>query len=263
MKKISKILPEPPLLAQHLLEFPDDEWESFCNNNRNASSQVKERLKQDQRCICVYCEIDLLSNNQGKDDFKVEHFYPKKPHMEEPHKINYSLKWENLFACCHGGSERYICEPVRFTSPDVSCDVDKGNNNWTDIILSPQEIPNFPLIFQYNELGEMMVSDKRCPEALRNKAEETIIRLNLSPKLSSNQTARLVKFRRAVIEKLRTQIEYLIDTQQQSLQDAIEELAHISYSDNPSVPWPAFFSCIRWYLGEAAEDRLRFINYVG
>ncbi|MGO3408549.1 hypothetical protein [Marinomonas sp.] len=61
---------------------------------------------------------------------------------------NWHLDWQNLLGCCHGGSQRNVVDASqRFTSPESSCDVPKGEKNLDDVILNPLHIPAFPKFF--------------------------------------------------------------------------------------------------------------------
>jgi hypothetical protein len=88
-------------------------------------------------------------------------------------------------------------------------------------------------------------------------------RYRLSPQPSKDiPTPRLIRCRKTVTEKLRTQMGELL---RQGLDEAqaASRLAEAHFSANHDSPSPAFFNCIRWYLGPAAESRLQAIDYQG
>lgn len=238
---------------------PNNDWDQFTANNRNGYNEVKNALRADQRGLCAYCEIDLaLGNGEGLDDFRVEHFHPKKPHNPPP---NYALNWQNLLAVCTGGNVRDLAVRTRFTSPDHSCDVPKANHNWVGQILDPlTNIPAFPPLFSYKENSGAMVVDTSCPAHLVAQANASIQKLCLSPQTTQN--TRLLRFRKAVIDTLRNEIDNLIESGF-TVEQASDCLAKTYFPANHNSPWPAFFSCIRWYLGPAAEAHLRAIGYQG
>jgi uncharacterized protein (TIGR02646 family) len=263
MKKIIKSAEAPGLLAAYLEANPEDDWDQFRGNAPDGYQAVKASLNRDQLGLCAYCEIDLVSGNgQALDDFRVEHFFPKKPHTPPP---NRSLDWNNLLAVCTGGNFRSLAAKGRFTSPDCSCDVPKENKDWTGSILNPLiDVPAFPRLFCYVEQsGSMAVDEALCPPELKSKAEATIQLLHLSPIPTAKiPCSRLERFRIAIFDMLREEIGELL---QAGLDEptAAARLAEVHFSDNKDKPWPAFFTCIRWYLGTAAETRLREIGFNG
>ncbi|MDZ4075337.1 MAG: retron system putative HNH endonuclease [Hylemonella sp.] len=261
MKKIKKSV-SPPELANHLNANPNDDWDQFCGNNRDGKEAVQSRLRSDQRGVCAYCEIELAQfHGRGLDDFRIEHFHPKeRPPYPPP---NWALDWDNLIAVCTGGNSRYIGDAGLFTSPDHSCDVPKGNQNLVGVILDPtSDIPAYPPLFEFDEQGGMSVGNE-CPVDIRAKAQNTIDCLRLDPACdSSSQSPRLRRFRKVVIDGLRQKILEITNTGE-DIQAAADELASIFFPNEGDASWPSFFSCIRWYLGPAAEARLRAIGYDG
>lgn len=257
MKKINKSANCPNGLYDYLMNNPNDNWDQFRGNDRNALEEVQRQLKNDQKGLCAYCEIDLVSDrNRGLDDFRVEHFHPKSPHSPPP---NHSLNWDNLRAVCTGGNTESICEPERYTSPDESCDVPKGNKNLVGKILDPlNDIPAFPRYFSYieqgSDSGKIEVDTELCPESKFDKAKKTIDELHLNAE-------RLLRFRREVINSLRDALQDEIN-QGEDLLTATSTLANI-YLSQRDRRWPAFFTCIRWYLGPSAESYLHSVNYDG
>lgn len=149
MKKVNKS-GVPERLGNYLEANPNDTWEQLRGNARDVYDAIKAQLRVDQRGLCAYCEIDLADGHGvGLDDFRVEHFHPKSPHTPPP---NRSLGWSNLLGVCTGGNAKGICLPSRFSSPDHSCDVPKGDLDWTALILNPlTDIPSFPMLFRFDE----------------------------------------------------------------------------------------------------------------
>lgn len=253
MKLVKKSAHAPKTLSDLVMADPGADWEKF-RSNKNRYKKVAAEIRKDQRGICAYCEIDLLNKSSPDKlpDFRIEHFYPKTPHSPHP---NWAIDWFNLFGTCHGGSQRNVSEPSRFTAPDFCCDVPKANKNWTNLILNPlTEVPAYPRYFQYSEsTGKIEVDSNLSDPSKATKASETINKLRLD-------SDRLNRMRLAVIGGLRTQISNLLH-QGTSIEDASKELALAMFVDSPGEDWPAFFTCIRWYLGDAAEDRLKSIGY--
>jgi uncharacterized protein (TIGR02646 family) len=252
MKIIRKSI-TPPLLKKFLSDNSAADWSHF-RKSKARYHQVTAFLYSDQRGICAYCEIDLLKNLSPTtvSDFRVEHFHPKSPHSPPP---NWSLDWNNLLGVCHGGSQSDVEDSTRFTSPDVCCDVPKGNNDWTNEILNPlSDIPAFPPIFSYTEDGHIEIGE-HCPKILKTKANGSIVSLRLN-------SARLVRWRKELIEGLRDAIYSLVEDGS-SEEDALELLSKALFPALQTKEWPRFFSCIRWYLEPASEDVLTQSGYLG
>lgn len=253
MKLVKKSPKVPDKLMSFSTAHPGANWKKFKNND-SRYKETAAQIRSDQGGICAYCEVDLLtSNDPGKlPDFRIEHFHPKSPHAPPP---NWALDWTNLLGACHGGSQRDVVDPTRFTSPDLCCDVPKGNNNWTAHILNPLvDVPAFPRFFKYVESdGKVEVDEGLCPAFLVGKANETITRLNLN-------APRLTRLRGAVIDALRDLITERL-AQGATVEQATAEVSSAMFKDDPTKDWPAFFTCIRWYLGPAAENWLTEIGY--
>lgn len=166
---------------------------------------------------------------------------------------NYHLDWRNLLGVCHGGSQPYVPDPEwRYSSQkrDRSCDVPKGGREITNYILNPLKIPGKIRLFRYAEhSGRMYVDEDTCPKDLQGKARSTIRELNLN-------APRLMRMRREVIHTLEDQISDEL-SKGRELDEVLEMLATICLvPDYNGVTLP-FFSVIRWYLGEAAEEVIR------
>lgn len=262
MKKVNKTTTTPDLLGDYFQNNLLDSWQQFCANNGGPGyKQLKDTLNGDQRGLCAYCEIDLAQYaGVGLDDFRVEHFHPKSPHQPPP---NHGLDWQNMLGVCSGGNVRGIGDAARFTQPDYCCDVPKGDNNWVGVILSPlHDVPAFPPLFTFQEDGRMFVGSQ-CPKHLQEKAQATIANLRLSPAPDKKRPdPRLIRFREKTIATLRQQIADRMQTNGGDVEEALAYFAEVYFSDTTDVPWPAFFSCIRWYLDAAAEARLSAIQYM-
>ena len=146
----------------------------------------------------------------------------------------------------------------RFTSPDHSCDVPKEDNDWDALICNPLHLPVQPSLFRFERSsGAMNVDRAACLAAGVDeaRAQATINNLQLDGK-------RLRDLRKPVLEKLNEQL-YALTTAGMPLFEARERLARILLCRDAEGRWPAFFSAIRSYLGEAAEQQLRTIGYQG
>jgi uncharacterized protein (TIGR02646 family) len=256
MKKIAKGA-EPEKLMQYRQLKPVNTWEQ-CRRNQDRRIQIQDQLKLDQGGLCAYCEIDLKpANGNDAADLRVEHFHPKKIDALTQH--NWHLDWQNLLACCHGGSRSDVVDSAgRYTSPDHSCDVPKADNDWDNIILNPLYLPAFPCLFKFNRAdGSISVNIAHCQQAgvAEGKAQATIDNLRLDAK-------RLRDLRKPVLDELNEQLRKMVLTGY-SVEEARIRLTRAVLKKDGHGHWPAFFSAIRSYLGSAAEQQLNAINYNG
>ena len=212
----------------------------------------------DQGGLCAYCEIDLIDVpvGTGSADFRVEHFHPKN---DSNISKNWHLEWNNLFACCHGGSERNVVNSsLRFTSPDVSCDVPKGSKILDGTILNPLSIPKFPNLFDFDRSTGSIKANITAAASSGlpvSKLQSTIDELNLD-------APRLRKFRRTTLGQINRSLQVQLN-KGLSINQAKTKLAQAYLRKDSKGNWPAFFSAIRSYLGSEAEDHLKNINYLG
>ncbi len=88
---------------------------------------------------------------------------------------------------------------------------------------------------------------------LRKKALNTITELNLN-------APRLKRLRKAVIEVLQEQVAELTG-QGVPVEEAMDQLARELLTPNSDNNYLAFFTTMRWFLGEAAENLLREREY--
>ena len=257
MKKVLKG-DEPELLYNYRMINPNRNWERF-RQSKARKDAVKANIISHQGGLCAYCEIDLKlapPDMDEEDDFRVEHFHPK---SDSTTSHNWNLDWNNLLGCCHGGSNSDVTDADdRFTSPDNSCDVPKGNNNWDDVILNPLDIPASPALFSFARSdGSMVVNEELCRVAHvdSTKAQQTIDKLLLD----SN---RLKRLRETVLNNVNYQLQRKMASGM-SLDEARADLAKRLLRKNSDGCWPKFFTAIRYYLGDAAERQLVSINYLG
>ena len=250
MKRITKNI-EPQALSDFKVLEPHASWKTGFKTNagKEPNNEVRDALYIEQNGLCVYCEIDLKDGlGRSLDDFRVEHFYPENPKPEDARGdgVNYALYWGNMFGCCHGGSVKTVVDSAdRHSSPDFHCDVPKSNNDWTGEILNPiVDIPESPLIFSFNEEGNMFVCNERCPPPLVDKATRTIELLNID-------SEKLRKFRKGTIDKIKEQ---LMGVPINLLDQEMKDLAACYLLPDQDGCLEAFYSTIRWYLGPMAEE---------
>ena len=231
MKRVQKSPDEPELLARYKQRYPHDTWEKFHHRSRDGYRQVKRQLLRDQHGLCAYCEINIkLTDEEDRvDDFRVEHFHPKVGTERE--ERNYHLEWKNMLGACHGGSQPKVAEAdYRFSKvkEDRSCDVPKGGKFINAEILNPLQIPAKEMLFCFDSFSGAMSVDKRL--------------------------------RKAVIEVLQEQVAELTG-QGVPIEEALDQLARELLIPNSDNNYLAFFTTMRWFLGEAAENVLRERNY--
>lgn len=257
MKHIEKSPVEPERLANYREHHPRDTWDKFHKRDRVGYRQLKEQLLRDQHGLCAYCEISIrLSDNEDEvDDFRVEHFHPKSGTERSEH--NYHLDWRNLLGVCHGDSQPYVAEArYRYASrvEDRSCDVPKSDKALENVILNPLEIPASSRLFKYDPFtGAMEVDEETCPRELIRKARRSVEELNLN-------CERLKRLRRAAMEVLQEQVDNSLQDGL-SLDETMALLARAMLDPGPDGRYAAFFTCIRWFLGSAAETFLKQRNY--
>lgn len=254
MKKVVKSN-EPNGLKVWRIRNPHSNWNAF-KKDKSAHTEVQDLIKSDQAGLCAYCEIDLKpASNGAQSDFRVEHFHPK---SDSSTSHNWHLDWLNLVACCHGGSQKNVVDAAsRHSSPDHSCDVPKGNRNLDNVILNPLLLTG-DLLFKFNRSdGSIEVDQANCEAAGvdADKAQATIDELNLDAQ-------RLRRLRKAKLNSLNTQLRLEMNTGL-SLDQARIKMARAHLKKNSDNHWPSFFSAIRSYLGNAAEQQLQVISYNG
>jgi uncharacterized protein (TIGR02646 family) len=247
---------EPEKLANYKTLKPYNTWPQFARVEHRRLP-VQDQLKEDQGWLCAYCEIDLIDKTMDGDaDFRVEHFHPK---SDTTSGHNWHLDWQNLLGCCHGGSQSTVADSAtRFTSPDTSCDVPKGDKNLDGIILNPRHIPASPALFSCSRsTGELSVLAHNCQAAgvSVEQAEETIQELNLN-------APRLNRLRKQVLNELNKQLRTVVE-QGEDVGLARKKLARVHLSKNQAGRWQAFFTAIRSYLGSDAELHLEESGYQG
>jgi len=259
MKKINKNSSVPLELEKYFNSNLNKNWENFKDECQIGYKEVLKEIKQNQGGVCCYCELTFHDEKGIRDDFRVEHFHPKSD--ESNSEVNWNLIWTNLLGCCNGGSEEYILGGIRFISNKKHrhSDILKGEKNWDDEILNPLKIPAFPPIFKVSSKGMMSVLEDNCSNAdidiskAENCLDKTKLNLN-SPDLCG--------WREDVINNLEDEIknlEELTENYEEAMLDTLDTYLSKD-SDNNFHP---FFSTIRSYFEEDAEDYLKETNYDG
>lgn len=233
------------IIYNYLENNPESTWKGDGGFHKSVSkedlTEVYDAVHSDQGGICAYCEIYLKwPSVKFTDDFRIEHFHPE--NCGEVHTHNYSLDWNNLLGCCHGGSSKSSRSFGNDYSGKayLSCDVPKGNKILDGKILNPLvDLPINVTFFDFNENGCVFVGD-HCPEDMKVKAQATIDELNLD-------CLRLRRFREGIIEKLseRLDLELIDISDSAEINSKIDDLRNVLLGHNDK---PEFYSTISWYL---------------
>jgi uncharacterized protein (TIGR02646 family) len=259
MKKVNKF-DIPQKLEIYFANNPTKTWIDF-KKSKNRYEDIIYKLKKDQGGVCCYCENNFHQELTIIGDFRVEHFHPKSDTSNS--NKNWNLIWSNLLGCCTGGNQNiknpdFLKERYIPNHQDRHCDVLKDNNNWDNEILNPLELPSFPPIFKVSNNGEMIVLEDNCkatniniPKA-KNCLDETKLNLN-SPILKS--------WRKSVIDNLRNEMIETADIE--FFMENIEDLLSTYLLKDTNGNYSPFFTTIRSYFEEDAEEFLRLNNYDG
>lgn len=250
---------EPARLARYRQKNPAGTWEQFCTVKKRKAA-VQQMLRVDQGGICAYCEIDLRERDQqGEADFRVEHFHPK---SDKASGHNWALDWDNLLACCHGGSRPDVSEAKeRFEEIHAlrTCDVLKADHNWDTNVLNPLHLPADVCVFTCPRTsgGKLTLSQQAHDDDRidNQRAQQTLDWHNLN-------AMRLSNLRAAVLNKLNDDLREKI-TEGMTIAKARADLARRHLRQDQDGNWPAFFSAIRSYLGREAELHLQSIGFFG
>ncbi|SFV50720.1 hypothetical protein MNB_SV-9-314 [hydrothermal vent metagenome] len=259
MKKVNKNDNIPLELKEYFNANPQKSWNAFKNECQTGYKEVLKEIKQNQGGVCCYCELTFYDEKGIRDDFRVEHFHPKSDNSNS--KINWNLIWTNLLGCCHGGSDKTVLEKTRFicNKKHRHSDILKAEKNWDDEILNPLDIPAFPPIFKVSSKGIMSIEEENC----KSISIDTIKAKNCldEEKLNLNSID-LVKWRKAVFEKLEDEVEESFKITE-DYEKAMLDTLDIYLSKDINGNFHSFFTTIRSYFEEDAEEFLRNNNYDG
>ena len=255
MKAVIKGI-EPQKLATYRTNCSSRTWEQF-TSKKQRKKETQRQLVADQGGICAYCEVNLKPAPVNRvPDLRVEHFHPK---SDKSSVHNWGLDWQNLLACCHGGSQRNVVDaPERFSSTGHSCDVPKADQDLDDVILNPLHLPAFPCLFKIERSnGQIAVDSASCTSAgiSEVKAKATIDKLRLDAE-------RLRVMRKGELNRINDHLRALT-VGGKTVSEARDHLAKALLRKDSKNHWPKFFTSIRSYLGSAAETQLQLTNYVG
>ena len=251
MKRVVKSPDEPPVLAGYKRDnahIPANLVWARYKKRPDRREPVKEQLRTDQRGLCAYCENLLIPQDES-----VEHFIGRDAdHSKE-------LDWSNLLLYCAGG-ERPLPEDVE--DADVRYDAEglrtcgHAKLGCQDNILHPLEIPHTPRLFRFkSETGEIQPDEAECHRAGIDPAlaSQTIGVLRL-------HAGRLNRARLSVMQSVEEELNKEGNTEPLS-SERERELAE-TYLPATGA-WPAFFTTLRFSLGDGAEAHLASLNFQG
>lgn len=251
MKGIVKRDQEPEELSAYKERFAAAPskwtWTDF-KKQAERREAVKAALREDQRGLCAFCENFLISCDESVEHFVARHT----DHGQE-------LAWSNLFLCCAGG-ERPLPEEVadagtRYSPGDHrTCGHSKLGS--TERILCPLDLPHTPRLFCFkSETGEIVPDESGCQKAgvPPELAHDTIRVLGLKARRLNSARLALLN---AIIEELGTAGAGEPFTVNRELELASDYLPTVG-------PLPAFFTTLRFALGEGAELHLSNIGFRG
>lgn len=261
MKKCLKGTP-PNSLKEYCFSNPHASWDNFKNECQEGYIEVQNKLQQDQGNLCCYCEINTKQGGgEAINDFRVEHFHPKS--IANQSENNWALDWHNMLGCCHVGSEKYVIDNnARYIAEhsERHSDVLKGDSILDGDILNPLDIPAFPVLFKANRRdGHLSVHEQNCRKA---GVDEVKAKNCLDPKKLNLNSVKLMRDRKVVLDAVNEQFAAQI-SKNISEEGALENLAKALLQKDDQQHWPAFFTTIRYYLGESSENYLKSINYDG
>jgi uncharacterized protein (TIGR02646 family) len=170
VKHCRKSYPGPECLDARLADQPEGNWNDFRNELWDCYCAVRDRLRDDHRGLCAYCEIDLADDNPNR---QIAHFHPK---GDKVSGHNWALDWANLWFACKGGTQTWMQDEDKYLptiSDNSSCDERKGGLILDGHILAPNEVPAFPRIFGYERGLDFIHSRKRSLSHDDKHKEET------------------------------------------------------------------------------------------
>lgn len=255
MKNVLKS-PEPDELKNYKRRFSSQfsRWANL-QQNKKAYNSTRNTLVSDQKWLCAYCEIDLHPKDRC-----IEHFIPRHQSTREN---NCDLDWQNMLANCKGGmenidvseeeNERRISQPPNRVA---CCSAAKADFIPDGKLLNPLELPIFRL-FRFSSLdGEIRPDENACENAgiPIEYVQFTIQKLGLNVQRLRNERVAII-----------SEITQELDARDDGLINPIllkKQIASERFGDGKH-DWPAFFTTIRWILGEGAEKHLTAISYLG
>lgn len=285
MKRVAQ-LPEPDALAEYRTQRQDSTWEEMrddaIDGGMAAHRAVKRTTLAQQRCLCAFSEmkdhnvVPDLATDHNIANVRIEHFHPK---SDKSIGTNWNLVWTNLWAVCFGGDywpPMALPDPKHRVEPrheNLSCDAFKNGQvtrgrlsvqpeGW---MLSPDLIPAFPRLFQYTTDGRIEPDSNTCKQVqiqgnqfttTLELVENTITHLNLN-------CTRLSRLRNDVLDEIDAFVAERREAEPDNGPQILAGYAENIFNEDPTQPWPEFFTLYRWLLGDAAEQRLQEIGFVG
>lgn len=260
MKNICKSS-EPPELEKYKEKFSGEfkRWKTLAKARSQLKKDVKDAIRTnleiDQKGLCAYCEINL-----HEQDCSVDHFIPCEQSTQAQ---NNDLAWLNMLVTCRGGLQNITISEENYgrrnSQPPNNfccCNAAKGNFVPDGRLLNPLDLPTLRLFTVSSLTGEIKPDQKGCAKAgisIEN-AQFTINILNLN-------VARLQQQRLEIISEI-IEIREKLSNDSISKTDLDKKVAEKLFRDGTGN-WPPFFTTIRSFLKEGAEQHLKNISYLG
>lgn len=242
---------EPEGLRQYRDTHPESCWDDFRQECPSGLVEVYEQLRRDQGELCVYCELKVTERNR-----QVEHFHDKSDESDSTTPTKWHLDWQNMWYACMGGTKPN-------GNPDESMPPIKENRSCGQAkptgcfegILSPVEVPLLPRIFRYKQEADAVTIH---PDAeLCRQANVDVDRVQRTIDILGLNCSRLCQARLNALRPLNNALKNRPNFQQRV------RLASRFLGDAQRAGRTSFFTMIRCFLKDAAEEYLRSINYNG
>jgi uncharacterized protein (TIGR02646 family) len=222
---------------------PNASWDEFRDAQQGILyNRTRDSLTGHQRGLCAFCEINLIES-----DREIDHWHPQ---SDTAGPTNWALNFDNLQACCLGGTSqghlttemtagnRYL-EPVR---ENLSCGAKKGELCPEGVIYRPSDLPRQRSVFFVDFEGRMHADNQVCMahRLSQQTAMQTIQELGLD-------CARLRRSRAAWWDEVSKSILSLHHEYTR------EEIARRFLSADAAGRLPKFFTTLRSMFGRAAD----------
>ena len=241
MKSIRALAGPTPGLEDYLrCDGANANWAGFRSHRAGAAyKELADALRDIQRGLCGYCEIDLI-----EADRQVEHVVPQSDPQQGAAR---ALDSANLMACCKGGTSSIGDDARRFAPVrrNRSCGEAKGNKTIPGFV-DPRALPPLPSVTRVGYDGRIEADNDACIAAgvAPGRVAGTIEALGLN-----GERLRLAREKhwRALEENWR---DHLGDP------ELLEAAARMELMPDENGKLPRFFTASRSYFAPLGENIL-------
>ena len=238
MKRIRRVeQPTPGLAEYRSVEWESPSWDGFRSHRSGAAyRELRTALVENQRGLCCYCEIDLVSAG-----VQIEHVRPRSAAVSDP---GGELGIGNLLASCYGGTKRSP-RPQVYSPPvgsNRSCGPAKGGAS-NPAFLDPRDSPASPSLYRVDPEGRITPDADACAAV-----GVPVSRVAASIRLVGLDVGRLRRARVAVRRDL-----LRLSAGDEDDSATVEEVARQVLSPDTDGRLLEFFTTARSYFGDAAE----------